>query len=53
MDGETEAMVKSAKSALNNAIGNQVLEFSMMVTILFEIAQLVNSRPIGRPILIT
>ena len=48
MNGVTEAMVKSVKRSLNNAIGSQVLEFSVMMTVLFEVAQLVNSRPIRR-----
>ena len=48
MNGITESMVKSVKRALNTVIGNQVMEFSVMQTILFEVAQMVNSRPIGR-----
>ena len=36
------------KRSLNNAIGSQVLEFSPTMTVLFEVAQLVNSRPIRR-----
>ena len=43
-----EAMVKSVKRATNNSIGTQALEFSVMLTVFFEVAQLVNSRPLGR-----
>ena len=48
MIGITESMVKSVKIALNTVIGNQVMKFSVMQTILSEVAQMVNSRPIGR-----
>ena len=48
MNGVTESHVKSVKRALDAAIGYQVLTFSQFVTVMFECAQLVNSRPIGR-----
>ena len=48
MNGVTESLVKSVKVALGQTIGEQVLEFSTLQTVLFEAAELVNSRPIGR-----
>lgn len=48
MNGVTEALVKSAKKALNGAIGDQVMDFSELQTVMFEAAQIVNQRPIGR-----
>ena len=48
MNGVTESMVKSVKRSISNAIGSQVMEFSVMLTVLFEVSQLVNSRPIGK-----
>lgn len=48
MNGITEALVKSVKNALNAAIGDQVMRFSELQTVMFETAQLVNQRPIGR-----
>ena len=47
MNGVTESLVKSVKVALGHVIGEQVLEFSTLQTVLFEVAELVNSRPIG------
>lgn len=48
MNGVTEALVKSVKRALNAAIGDQVMRFSELQTVMFEAAQIVNQRPIGR-----
>ena len=48
MNGVTEALVKSIKKALNAAVGDQVMSFSELQTVMFEAAQLVNQRPIGR-----
>ena len=48
MSGITEALVKSVKNALNSAIGDQVMRFSELQNVMFEAAQLVNQRPIGR-----
>ena len=48
MNGVTESLVKSVRVALSHAIGEQVLEFSTLQTVLFEAAELVNSRSIGR-----
>jgi len=47
-NGCSEALVKSTKKALSLAIGAQVLTFSEMQTVLFEVANLVNERPIGK-----
>ena len=48
MNGVTESLVKSIKLSLNNAIGDHILTFSELQTTIFECAQLVNQRPIGR-----
>ena len=48
MNGVTEALVKSVKRALQTILGDQVLSFSELQTVLYEAAQLVNQRPIGR-----
>ena len=48
MNGVTEALVKSVKNALNAAIGDQIMRFSELQTVMFEVAQIVNQRPIGR-----
>ena len=47
-NGVTESMVKSIKKALSVSIGEQIMEFSVLQTVMFEAAELVNSRPIGR-----
>ena len=46
-NGATEALIKPIKRALNNAIGEEVMSFSELQTVMFEAAQLVNQRPIG------
>ena len=48
MNGATEALIKSVKKALNAIIGEQVMRFSELQTVMFEAAQIVNQRPIGR-----
>ena len=48
MNGVTEALVKSVKNALNAAIGDKIMRFSELQTVMFEAAQIVNQRPIGR-----
>ena len=48
MNGATEALVGSVKRALNATIGCTVLTFSELLTVMYECAQLVNQRPIGR-----
>ena len=46
-NGATEALVKSVKRALTAAIGENVMSFSELQTVMFEAGQLVNQRPIG------
>ena len=47
-NGCSEALVKSLKKAIKNAIGSQILMFSELMTVFYEVANLVNERPIGR-----
>ena len=47
-NGSTEALVKTVKKALKVSIGQQVFTYAEFQTIMFEAAQLVNQRPIGR-----
>ena len=51
-NGLAESLVKSVKRALSAALGDSnnhmKLRFSEMLTVMFESAQLVNERPIGR-----
>ena len=47
-NGCAEALIKSVKKSLKIAIGEQILTFSEMQTVLFEVASLINERPIGR-----
>ena len=44
----SEALIKSAKRSLSTAIGSQVLTFHEVQTVLFEVANILNDRPIGR-----
>ena len=46
-NGCTEALIKSVKRSITAVIGDQVLPFSEMQTTLYEVANLINSRPIG------
>ena len=46
-DGCAESMIKAVKKGIHHAIGSQRVSFSEMLTILFEVANLVNERPIG------
>ena len=48
MNGVTEALVKSTKKALNAAVGDQIMDFSELQTVMYEAAQIVNQRPIGK-----
>ena len=48
MNGATEALVKSVKKAIHTTIGEQVLSAIEFLTAMYEVAQLVNQRPIGR-----
>ena len=47
-NGATEALVKSVKRALHTIIQDQILTFSEFQTVMYEAAELVNERPIGR-----
>jgi len=47
-NGCTESLIKSVKKSLTVVIGEQALTFSEMQTVLFEVASLINERPIGR-----
>lgn len=47
-NGVTEILIKGVKKAINHAIGNQVLHFHELQTVFYEVANLVNERPIGR-----
>ena len=47
-NGCAEALVKTGKSALKKAVGSQVLTPLELYTILLEVTNLVNQRPIGR-----
>ena len=46
--GCSEALIRSVKRAVLSVIGEQVLMFSELQTIFYEIANLLNERPIGR-----
>ena len=47
-NGSTEALVKTIKRALKASIGDQVFSYPEFQTIMYEAAQIVNQRPIGR-----
>ena len=47
-NGCSEALLKSVKKAIKNAIGSQILMFSELMIVFYEVANLVNERPIGR-----
>ena len=47
-NGCSEALIKSVKKAITVAVGYQVLTMTELQTVLFEAANLVNERPIGR-----
>lgn len=44
----TEALIRSVKRAIEFSVGENALTFSELQTVLFEIANLLNERPIGR-----
>ena len=48
MNGITESLVKSVKRTLNAIVGEHVMEFSVLQTIMLQVTELINSRPIGR-----
>ena len=47
-NGSTEALIKSIKRALNVTIGSQLFSYVEFQTVVYEAAQLVNQRPIGK-----
>ena len=47
-NGVSEALVKSVKRAITAAISDHVMTFSELQTVCFEVANLLNERPIGR-----
>ncbi|XP_068250243.1 uncharacterized protein [Palaemon carinicauda] len=46
-NGVSESLIKSVKRSLTIAIGDNILTFSKLQTTLYEIANLLNERPIG------
>ena len=46
-NGCSEALVKSVKKAIKGAVGEQVLTFSELQNVCFEVANFVNEHPIG------
>ena len=47
-NGCAESMVKAVKKAITAVIGQQVLTHVELITVMFEIANLLNERPIGK-----
>lgn len=47
-NGVTESLIKSVKRSLEIAVKNNVMTFSELQTVMFEAANIVNERPIGR-----
>ena len=47
-NGVSESLIKSAKRAITIAIGKNIMTFSELLTVLYEAANLMNERPIGR-----
>ena len=46
-NGTSESLIRSVKRSLKTAIGESILTFSELQTVLFEVANLINERPIG------
>ncbi|CAC5408835.1 unnamed protein product [Mytilus coruscus] len=46
-NGCSEALIKSVKKSLSLAIGQSIMTFSELQTVLFEVANILNERPIG------
>ncbi|XP_062585130.1 uncharacterized protein LOC134246786 [Saccostrea cucullata] len=46
-NGCCEPLIKTVKSCLSSAVGNAVMSFSKLQTVLFEVANCMNERPIG------
>ena len=47
-NGCVEALIKSVKKGTSAAIGDQVLSYSELSTVMYEVANLLNERPIGK-----
>ena len=47
-NGCSESLIKSSKRAITNATGSQILTYSELQTVFFEVANLLNERPIGK-----
>lgn len=47
-NGISEALIKSIKRAITTAIGQSVMTFPELQTVLYKVSNLVNERPIGR-----
>ena len=47
-NGCAESLISACKKAIRNAIGEQVLTFSELMTVMYECAELGNERPIGK-----
>ena len=47
-NGCAEALIKTLKRSLEHSIGGHILSFTEIQTIAFEVANLMNERPIGR-----
>ena len=47
LNGLSESMVKSVKRSIKHVIGENILSFSEFQVLCFEIANIINSRPIG------
>ncbi|CAC5386337.1 unnamed protein product [Mytilus coruscus] len=46
-NGCSEALIKSVKKSLSLAIGQSIMTFSELQTVLFEVANILNEQPIG------
>lgn len=46
-NGCSESLIKSVKRCLQIAVGDSILTFSELQSVLFEVANLINERPIG------
>lgn len=46
-NGRTESLIRLVKRGIGISIGNKVLSYADLQTVMFEIANLINQRPIG------
>ena len=46
-NGLSESLIKSVKRSINHVVGENILTFSELQLALYEIANIINSRPIG------